>query len=124
MSTLKVNSIEPANAGSEDYFVGKAWAKFNAASASFYASGNMSSATDHGVGQFTYNFSNALADADFSVTQAATGPVSTHHVHGYIGARGSEGGTYSSTAVQLSYYRDENSANIADPNKACIQVMR
>lgn len=125
MSTIKVNSIEPANAGSEDYFLCKAWVSLNGSgTAAIRGSGNIASVTDNGVGNYTFNFTNALADANYSVVQAATGPVSTHHVHGYIGTWGSEAGTYSTSAFQVSYYRDENSGNRADPAKANWQVMR
>lgn len=67
MSILKVNSIEPANAGSEDYFLTKAWVNFNGTgTVAIRADGNVSSITDNGTGDFTVNLSSALTDANFA----------------------------------------------------------
>ena len=69
MSTLKVNSIEPANAGSEDYFLAKAWISFNNVGAtSVRASGNVSSMTDNGTGNNTISWSTAFSDANYAYT--------------------------------------------------------
>lgn len=66
MSTLKVNSIEPANAGSEDYFLARAWVNFNGqGTVAIRASGNVSSITDYGTGHYGMNFSNAMIDTNF-----------------------------------------------------------
>lgn len=67
MSTIKVNSIEPANAGSEDYFLARAWVSFNhATGGTVAADGNVSSITDGGTGIFTVNFSSSLSDANYA----------------------------------------------------------
>ena len=74
MSTLKVNSIEPANAGSEDYFLTKAWVNFNGTgTVAIRADGNVSSITDLSTGQYRINFTSSLVDSSFSATAAATG---------------------------------------------------
>ena len=63
MSTIKVNSIEPANAGSEDYFLARAWVNFNGTgTVATRDSGNVSSLTDNGTGSYNVNFSNAFAN--------------------------------------------------------------
>lgn len=68
MSTLKVNSIEPANAGSEDYFLARVWANFNSiGTVSLRGSGNVSSLTDLAVGRYSLGLSSSLADANYSV---------------------------------------------------------
>lgn len=68
MSVLAVNSIVPANAGSENYFLARAWANVNGTgTVSIRADGNVSSITDNGTGSYTLNFQNALADANYSV---------------------------------------------------------
>ena len=66
MSTIKVNSIEPANAGSEDYFLARAWVNFNGTgTVAIRADGNVSSLTDYGTGNYGVNFSNAMIDTNF-----------------------------------------------------------
>lgn len=66
MSTIKVNSIEPANAGSEDYFLARAWVNFNGTgTVAIRDSGNVSSITDNGSGDYTLNYGNALSTANY-----------------------------------------------------------
>ena len=67
MSTLKVNSIEPANAGSEDYFLLRAWVNFNGVgTVSIYADGNVSSITDNNTGDYTVTLSAAASTAYYA----------------------------------------------------------
>ena len=65
MSTIKVNSIEPANAGSEDYYLPKAWVNFNGSgTVAIRQGGNVSSITDLGTADYDVNLSNAIVDAN------------------------------------------------------------
>ena len=67
MSTIKVNSIEPANAGSEDYFLARAWINFNGTgTVAIRDSGNVSTLTDNGTGSYTVSFSNAMGNANYA----------------------------------------------------------
>ena len=64
MSTLAVNSIIPANAGSEDYFLARAWVAYNmSGTAAVLASANVSSLTDQGTGNPLFTMSTALPSA-------------------------------------------------------------
>lgn len=123
MSTIKVNSIEPANAGSEDYFFNRAWANLDGPNATLRGSGNVSSVTDNSVGNFTTNFSNSLVDANYSTTLGSSPEANTHHSHGWL-SNGGGTGTYTSTAVQVAYFNDENSGRHVDVTFGCIQVTR
>lgn len=117
MSTLAVNSIIPANAGSENYFLIRAWANVDCTGTpSIRASGNISSINDAGVGSIGYNFANAAPSTNISTTQAQNGPVNTHHVHGFLQENFTAG-------VSIGYFRDETSANRADPSLACLHCI-
>lgn len=71
MSTIKVNSIEPANAGSEDYFLARAWVNFNGTgTVAIRNDGNVTSITDNGTGNYTVNFTSAVSSADYSATRS------------------------------------------------------
>jgi hypothetical protein len=73
MSTLKVNSIEPANAGSEDYFLARAWVNFNGTgTVAIRESGNVSSITDTGTGRTQITFSAAMPSASYATSGAAS----------------------------------------------------
>ena len=67
MSTLKVNTLQTA-AGVEVY-TAKAWVNFNGTgTVAIRASGNVTSITDNGTGDYTVNFTNAMPDANYVPT--------------------------------------------------------
>ena len=69
MSTLKVNSITPVTAGSEDYFLGRSWVNFKGTSTvTIRQSGNVSSITDNSTGNYTINYSSAFSDSSYSLS--------------------------------------------------------
>lgn len=45
----------------------RAWVSFNGITISIYGSGNVSSITDNGVGDYTVNFTTAMPDANYCV---------------------------------------------------------
>jgi len=66
MSTLKVDTIQDTNA--VEMYLAKAWVNFNGAgTVAIRADGNVSSITDNGTADYTINFSNNLADANYAV---------------------------------------------------------
>lgn len=66
MSTIKVNSIEPANAGSEDYVLPRAWVNFNGTgTVAIRDSVNISSLTDNAVGDWTVTLSITMSDSNY-----------------------------------------------------------
>lgn len=72
MSTLNVNTIAPANPGSETYFLAKAWGNFSGSTGAIVADGNVSTVTDLGTGIFQMNFTTALSDAYFATAGSTT----------------------------------------------------
>ena len=53
--------------GAAPVYACRAWVNFNGTgTVAIRASGNVSSITDHGTGQYTVNFTTALPDADYS----------------------------------------------------------
>lgn len=66
MSTAKFNTWQNPD-GTENYKC-RAWVNFNGTgTVAIRAAGNVSSITDNGVGDYTVNFTTALADANYSV---------------------------------------------------------
>lgn len=58
--------------GSAPMFACRAWVNFNGTgTVTIRASGNVSSITDNGVGNYTVNFTTAMPDANYSVTGSA-----------------------------------------------------
>ena len=72
MSTLKVGTIQNTSGGSSstpeqiEQGRAKAWVNFAAGDASIRDDFNVSSVDDHGTGDYTVNFSSALADNDYA----------------------------------------------------------
>ena len=69
MSTLRVNTIQNSGGTGSPAINGlaAAWVNFNGTgTVAIRASSNVSSITDGGTGQYTVNFTTALADTNFS----------------------------------------------------------
>ncbi len=66
MSTLQVGTIR--NASGVEVYTAKAWVNFNGTgTVAIRASGNVSSITDNGTGDYTVNFTTAMPDINFSI---------------------------------------------------------
>lgn len=69
MSTLRVNTLQ--NASGVEVYTAKAWVNFNGTgTVAIRASGNVSSITDNGTGNYTVNFTTAMTDANYSAAFA------------------------------------------------------
>jgi hypothetical protein len=71
MSTVKVDTIKTT--GNVEVYTCKAWVNFDGTTntggnCTIRASGNVSSVTDNGTANYTINFTNALADANYTLT--------------------------------------------------------
>ncbi len=69
MSTIKVDTIK--NTSNVEVFTAKAWVNFDGTtntggSCTIRASGNVTSVTDNGTGDYTINFTTAMTDANYS----------------------------------------------------------
>ena len=59
----------PEPSGSAPLYLARAWVNFNGTSTvAIRASGNVSSITDRGTGEYTINFTSAMPDANYSVS--------------------------------------------------------
>jgi hypothetical protein len=74
--------------GSENYKC-RAWVNFNGTgTVAIRASGNVSSITDNNTGDYTVNFTTAMADADYAVQGFATSnDTSTGHQWSFVTSR-------------------------------------
>jgi len=67
MSTLKVSTLQ--NLSGTEVYTCKAWVNFNGTgTVAIRASGNVSSITDNGLGDYTVNFTSAMPDANYCLT--------------------------------------------------------
>lgn len=72
MSTLKTNLIQDLSGNTQ--YTCKAWVNFNGTgTVAIRASGNVSSITDNGVGDYTVNFITAMSDANYTTVGSCIG---------------------------------------------------
>jgi hypothetical protein len=91
LTTPNINSAQFATVtGTAPIYPCRAWVNFNGTgTVAIRASGNVSSITDNGTGDYTVNFTNALADANYAAlatTQGTTGLASVNSTGGLTAA--------------------------------------
>jgi len=74
LTTPNINSAQFATvSGTAPLFAARAWVNFNGTgTVAIRASGNVSSITDNGTGDYTLNFTTAMPDVDYAWTGSAT----------------------------------------------------
>jgi hypothetical protein len=104
--------------GSAPIYACRAWVNFDGTgTVSIRGSGNVSSITDNGTGNYTVNFATAMQDANFCATLAYTNEVNVQHTLGFITSMGSG-------FVSFEHYSAENSINRTDKGLVCIAIFR
>ena len=73
-ANITAAKLNGAQSGSAPIYAARAWVNFNGTgTVAIRASGNVSSITDNGTGNYTVNFTTALTDENYSVTTSAGG---------------------------------------------------
>lgn len=111
MSTLRVTTLA-TQAGVEVY-TAKAWVNFNGTgTVAIRASGNVSSITDNGTGDYTVNFTNAMPDANYA-------PITASQYARVICSVG----TLTISGAQIRTYDEGGAANF-DANPILVAIFR
>ena len=103
----------------------RAWVNFNGqGTVSIRASGNVSSITDNGVGDYTVNFTNSMPDANYSVA-------GSYLIANSLPSRGStsiglkSGQTAGAVSVNTAYGSTTSSnGSVEDASVVCVAVFR
>lgn len=104
----------------------KAWVRFTSSTGTISASYNVSSVTRNGTGDYTVNFTNALADANYSKV-ISVGWVTASTLAGLIYADATSGAVYqapTTSAFRFVTVTSNNLANVADVGTASVAVFR
>jgi hypothetical protein len=119
MGTLKFNQWQNSD-GTENYKC-RAWVNFNGTgTVAIRASGNVSSITDNGTGDYTINLTTAMPDANYAFTvgqQFVTGTGATDI--GPLQAQGSTPQTTTSLRVAL-----KSGSGLYDAVITCVSIFR
>ena len=103
-SSLTIGSATQAvPSGTAPLYASRAWVNFNGTgTVAIRASGNVSSITDNGVGNYTVNFTTAMPDANYSVSGSGSAPAT--YVSGYV-MFVDESTSPTTSAVKLKFHR-------------------
>lgn len=121
MSTLKTGTVwadtHKSADGSLEFFKCRAWVNFNGkGTVAIRASGNVSSITDNGAGDYTVNFATAMPDANYAPT-ISTGPVNSGYpVHFTL--------SQTTAGFRLRTYGITNSPGVGDPDEIKLAIFR
>ena len=106
--------------GSENYKC-RAWVNFNGRNTvAIKASGNVSSITDNGTGNYTVNFATAMVDANYSIAGCAQSTGGGYTVHIYATANSLSPFTTSGFPIGVT----TNSGSSADSETISVSVFR
>ena len=115
--------------GSAPVYSCRAWVNFNGTgTVTIRDSGNVSSITDNGTGDYTVNFTTAMPDANYACTGTCTtrGGGGTPTVNRSVGfggnATNNTNGTYTTNAVQV--YCQNSAGNPLDVPTVSVSVFR
>ena len=104
--------------GSAPIYACRAWVNFNGTgTVAIRASGNVSSITDNGVGDYTINFATAMPDANYSYSHSYSAEVNVQHTIGFFESM-------SSSQLRVRHFSAANSANNADKGYVFIAIFR
>ena len=116
MSTLKVGTIQ--NASGVEVYTAKAWVNFNGTgTVAIRASGNVTSITDNGVGDYSINLTTAIADNLYAVNVTCRGQSDTD-------ASSTIGGVGVITTTVARVYTKNGVNNLVDSSAVCVSIFR
>ena len=104
----------------------RAWVNFNGTgTVAIRASGNVSSITDNGVGDYTVNFTTAMVDADYCVSSCYRNNVPNYNRMAPLSIKYAVAPTASALRVEGGYGDDNsNLYNNQDLDYCCISIFR
>jgi hypothetical protein len=98
----------------------RAWVNFNGTgTVSIRGNGNVSSITDHGTGEYTVNFTNAMPDTNYAVAGSSSGDSGS-----LSGITVLDGGTYSTSAMRFLVRYAAAGNGLVDRATVAIQIFR
>ena len=96
----------------------RAWVNFNGTgTVAIRGSGNVSSITDNGTGDYTVNFTTSMPDVNYAYSHSYSNEVNVQHTIGFLSS-------LLSSSLRVSHYNAANSANTADKSYVFIAIFR
>jgi hypothetical protein len=128
LTTPTINSAQIATvSGTAPLYMARAWVNFNGTgTVAIRASGNVTSITDNGTGDYTLNFATALVDGNYAVSLCTTEYASTNNViyPTITGTTGSGATLQSTTQLRINTASLGSPATKYDMALICVSVFR
>lgn len=114
------NGITPTS-GSAPYYGARAWVNFNGTgTVAIRASGNVSSITDNGVGDYTVNFTTAMPDTNYIVAGSVSSMNNTNPYPTSV-----RPGVMATTSIRISTNTNVDASSILNDNTLnCVAIFR
>jgi hypothetical protein len=124
LTTPTINSAQvPTISGTAPLYMCRAWVNFNGTgTVAIRASGNVSSITDNGVGDYTVNFTTAMPDANF--TTNVTASLSTLAAGATTMTGGLSGASSVSKSTTFTRVWTKQTATLGDPDYIDVAIFR
>ena len=111
--------------GTAPLYMCRAWVNFNGTgTVAIRASGNVSSITDVGTGDYTVNFTTAMPDANYSAVGSVIGPATSYGGASIIATSNSSGNLHSTTQMSFGCFNTYLSSGSVDQPYINIVVFR
>jgi hypothetical protein len=111
-------SVIPGGSTLLPQFQCRAWVNFNGTgTVAIRGSGNVSSITDNGTGDYTINLTTAMPDTNYCVSLSCTGEVNVQHAVPFLS-------TVTASSVSVRFFNAANGANVADKSIVALAVFR
>jgi hypothetical protein len=118
---IKAAALNGGQSGAAPIYAARAWVNFNGTgTVAIRASGNVSSITDNGTGDYTVNFATAMPDANYSVGVACTMDTSSSRTD----AIGVQSNTTTPTANAVRLLSQKSDGTDADQAYVYVQIFR
>jgi hypothetical protein len=116
LTTPTIDSAQFATvSGTAPLYACRAWVNFNGTgTVAIRASGNVTSITDNGTGDYTVNFTTAMSDANYSAVSTSSN---------YLTVLNTYGAVFTTTAVRVFCWQT-NITTAVDPTIASVQIFR
>jgi len=123
-AAITAAKLDGAQNGSAPIYGARAWVNFNGTgTVAIRASGNVSSITDNGTGDYTVNFTTAMADANYSTLATTNQNATGNPTNISIGIPDNNAALlYSTTQVRLLAKFSTSAA--FDATQVCVAILR
>lgn len=120
-ANITAAKLDGAQTGTAPIYGARAWVNFNGTgTVAIRASGNVSSITDNGVGDYTVNFSTAMPDANYGYAISISGKADTSKTVGQGGASAQ----FSPTTSAVRVFSSLNGVGASDCDGVCVTIHR